>query len=76
MRYRLEVRFRHECFVAGIVAADHRNAHGGNPVSPLDYVSCEEMSAEEIAAEEKEQNERAVQELLSMGVKDKKWQPS
>jgi hypothetical protein len=77
MKYRLDVRFRQECFVAGIVAADYRNAHGGKdgsgnkPYSPLDYVSCEEMTAEEIAAEQKEQNEQAVEALRSMGAKEK-----
>jgi hypothetical protein len=70
MKYRVDVRFRHECFVAGIVAADYRNAHGGN-YSPFDFVVCEEMSPEEIAAEEKERNEKAIYALRSMqGVKE------
>jgi hypothetical protein len=77
MRYRLEVRFRHECFIAGIVASDYRNAHRQSTsdklISPLDYVVCEEMSKEEIAAMEKEQNEQAMQTLLGMnGVREKK----
>jgi hypothetical protein len=75
MRYRLDVRFRHECFVAGIVASDYRNAHrtseGDKLISPLDYVSCEEMSKEEMEAEQREQNERAVQGLRSLGVEEK-----
>jgi len=70
MRYRLTVRFRHKCFIAGIVSADYRNAHrtsdSDKMISAMDYVSCEEMSKEEIAAEEKEQNEQAVQALRSM----------
>jgi hypothetical protein len=73
MKYRLDVRFRHDCFLSGIIAADYRNAHRHDSeklVSPLDYVSCEEMTAEEIAAEEKEQNERAMHTLLGMGVKE------
>lgn len=70
MKYRLDVRFRHECFVAGIVAADYRNSHGGNngrPYSPLDFVACEEMSREEVAAEQKELNEQAAEALKSIG---------
>ena len=72
LRYRREVEFRHRCFVAGIVAADYRNAHrsgdGDRIVSPLDYVACEEMTAEEIAAEQEEQNRASVQRMLGAGM--------
>jgi hypothetical protein len=77
MYYRLDVKFRHQCFVAGIVASDYRNAHRTDDsqklFSPLDYVVCEEMTEEEIRQEQEEQNRAAIASALSSGlIKEKK----
>jgi hypothetical protein len=64
--------------MAGIVAADYRNAHGGRgegapPYSPLDFTPCEEMTREEIAQEQEEQNREALARALGSGlIKEKK----
>jgi hypothetical protein len=45
LRYRQEIKFRHDCFANAIGAADYRNAHrlesNDKVWSPLDYVVCE-----------------------------------
>ena len=68
MKYRLDVKFRKDCFAAAIVAADYRNAHrtedSQRVFSPFDFVVAEEMTKEEIEAEAKEQNEKAIASMV------------
>jgi hypothetical protein len=72
MKYRKDVEFRHQCFVAGITASDYRNAHRSDDsqrvYSPLDYTPCEQMSEEEILHEQEEQNRAALATALSAGL--------
>jgi hypothetical protein len=69
MRYRKEIQFRYQCFLAGIVAADYRNAHRTNESdklsSPLEYVGCEEMTEEEKKKEQEVRNKESIARLLS-----------
>jgi hypothetical protein len=65
LRHRWEVRFRHECFVGAIAAADYRNAHRRDSDriwSPLDYVTGEETS--DPRREQAKQNIAAVYQML------------
>jgi uncharacterized protein YoaH (UPF0181 family) len=61
LRYRKEVEFRYECYLAGVGAADYRNAHRSKDsdkvFSPLDYVTGEDEV--DVAVEQAKQNIRA-----------------
>lgn len=59
--YRKEVKFRHDCYLAGISAADYRNANrqkdSDKITSPLDYTAGEDEV--DVEREQIKQNIRA-----------------